>query len=138
MANKSNSGMRGGRGGAGGGPNSRVNKSVSVRTGIPARGISPGAVSQFGSSVGNHATDHRANLPYKGERYLEGKTPAGGNVPLGNQVALNVGKGGAGTGRTIYKTRSQSGMPSTPRAIGPTRDTLAEFGPDSANARNRR
>ena len=55
---------------SGGGINSRVNVSVPVRTGAPARGISPGAVSQFGSSVGNHATDHRANLPYKGERYL--------------------------------------------------------------------
>jgi hypothetical protein len=135
---KGNAGMRGGRGGAGGGIKSRVVNPQGVRTGAPARGISPGGVSQFGSSVGNHATDHRANLPYKGERYLEGKVPAGGNVPLGNQVATNVGKGGPGTGRTVMRSGSQQGMPVTPRAIGPTRDTLAEFGPDSANARNRR
>jgi hypothetical protein len=135
---KGNAGMRGGRGGAGGGIASRVNKSVPVRTGTPARGISPGGVSQFGSSVGNHSTDHRANLPYKGERYLEGKTPAGGAVPLGNAVATNVGRGGPGTGRTVMRSGSQQGMPVTPRAIGPTRDTLAEFGADSANVRNRR
>ena len=109
-----------------------------MRTGAPARGISPGAVSQFGKSVGNKATDKRGETGYRGERYLEGKTPAGGAVPLGNQVALNVKGGGPGTGRTIYKTGSQAGMPATPRAIGPTRDTLAEYGPDSANARNRR
>ena len=134
---KGNAGMRGGRGGAGGGPGSRVNKSIPVRTGAPARGISPGAVSQFGSSVGNKVTDG-GKVAYRGERYLEGKTPAGGNVPLGNQVATNVGKGGPGTGRTVMRSGSQQGMPVTPRAIGPTRDTLAEFGADSANVRNRR
>jgi hypothetical protein len=122
----------------GGGIGSRVNVSVLVRRGTPARGISPGAVSQFGSSVGNHVTEAGSPIGYRGERYLEGKTPAGGAVPLGNAVAGNVGKGGAGTGRTIYKTGSQAGMAATPRAIGPARDTLREFGPDSANARNRR
>jgi hypothetical protein len=125
---KGNAGMRRG-GNAGGGINSRVNKSVPTRTGTPARGISPGGVSQFGSSVGNHATGSAATTGYRGERYLEGKTPAGGAVPLGNQVALNVGKGGAGTGRTIYKTGSQSGMPVTPRAIGPTKDSSQSTGP---------
>ena len=134
MANKSNSGTRR----PGGGLGSRVNKSVPVRTGTPARGISPGARSQFGSSVGNHATDRAKSTGYRGERYLEGKTPAGGNVPLGNQVAGNVGKGGPGTGRTVMRSGSQQGTPVTPRAIGPTRDTLAEFGADSANVRNRR
>lgn len=137
MANKSNSGMRGGRR-PGGGLGSRVNKTVPVRTGAPARGISPGAVSQFGSSVGNHATGDGPPTSYRGETFLNKLTPAGGAVPLGNQVAGNVGKGGPGTGRTVMRSGSQQGMPVTPRAIGPTRDTLAEFGPDSANVRNRR
>jgi hypothetical protein len=123
---------------SGGGINSNKVVSRNVRTGAPARGISPGAVSQFGSSVGNHATDRAKSTGYRGERFLEGKTPAGGNVPLGNEVATRVGKGGPGAGRTIHKSGTQQGMPATPRAIGPTRDTLSEFGPDSANARNRR
>jgi hypothetical protein len=133
MANKSNAGTRR----AGGGLGSRVNKSVPVRTGAPARGISPAGVSQFGSSVGNHATGSATTTGYRGERYLEGKTPAGGNVPLGNEVAAST-VCGVGGSRTVMRSGSQTGTPVTPRAIGPTRDTLAEFGPDSANARNRR
>jgi hypothetical protein len=133
MANKSNSGMRGGR--AGGGPGSRVTVSPGVRKGAPATGVRPAAVSQFGSSLGDHSTNSPKALRGAAEKY---KTATPISVPLGNEVALNVGKGGAGTGRTIYKTGSQAGMPSTPRAIGPTKDTLAEFGADSANARNRR
>ena len=81
--------------------------------------------------VGNHVTEAGSPIGYRGERYLEGKTPAGGAVPLGNEVAGNVGKGGPGTGRTCTEWKPQ-GMPVTPQPIGPTKDTLAEFGPDSA------
>jgi hypothetical protein len=119
---------------SGGGINSRVNKSVSVRTGASATGVRPAAVSQFGSAIGNKATD-AGKLTYRGEKY-QTATPI--SVPLGNEVATNVGKGGPGTGRTVMRSGSQQGMPATPRAIGPTRDTLSEFGPDSANARSRR
>lgn len=105
---------------SGGGINSRVNVSVPVRTGAPARGISPGAVSQFGSSVGNHATDHRANLPYKGERYLEGKTPAGGAVPLGNAVAAST-VCGVGGSRTVMRNSTQGTHgPTNPGAPNPS------------------
>ena len=127
------SGMR--RGNAGGGIASNKNVNVGVRKGASATGVRPGAVAQFGSALGDHSTDSPKTLRGAAEKY---KTATPISVPLGNEVATNVGKGGAGTGRTIYKTGSQAGMPSTPRAIGPTRDTLAEFGPDSANARNRR
>jgi hypothetical protein len=130
---KGNGGMRK----SGGGINSRVNKTVPVRRGAPATGVRPGAVSQFGEALGNHATGSGKALRGGAERYATA-TPAGGRGPLGNEVATNVGKGGPGAGRTIHKTGSQQGMPVTPQAIGPTRDTLAEFGPDSANARNRR
>jgi hypothetical protein len=57
---------------------------------------------------GDHVTTYGgAGTGYKGEE-LHG--PAARNfqpVPFGNEVALNVGKGGCGTGRTIYKTGSQ-------------------------------
>jgi hypothetical protein len=102
---KGSAGMRRG-GNAGGGINSRVNKSVSVRTGAPARGISPGATSQFGSSVGNHATDRAKSTGYRGERYLEGKTPAGGAVRLGNEVAAST-VCGVGGSRTVMRSGGQ-------------------------------
>jgi hypothetical protein len=52
-------------------------------------------------------------------------------VPFGNAVALNVGKGGPGTGRTIYQrgTQGQQGeVAGSPRPQG--RDILSSFGPD--------
>jgi hypothetical protein len=135
MANKSNSGMRK----AGGGAGSRINKTVPVRTGAPARGLSPGAVSQFGSSVGNHATGDGPPTSYRGETFLNKLTPAGGAVPLGNQVALNVGKGGPGAGRTVMRSGAQGqhgAVAGTSKPQG--REILRDFGPDSAAVRNRR
>jgi len=133
MAKSNSGGMRK----AGGGINSRVNVSPGTRRGAPATGVRPAGVSQFGSTIGNHATGSGKALRGGAEKYNTA-TPAGGRVPLGNEVARNVGKGGPGAGRTIHKTGSQQGMPVTPRPIGPTRDTLSEFGPDSASVRNRR
>jgi hypothetical protein len=115
----------------GGGPGSRNIVEKPVRVGKPAYGVGPGWTSQLGSAIGNHSTEQGRNLPYKGEAMREGKTPAGGAVPLGNQVALNVGKGGVGTGRTIHQCGSQSspGPVRSPNATG--RDILRDFGPDS-------
>jgi hypothetical protein len=90
-----------------GGIGSKVVKEVGVRNGTPARGINPGAVSQLGEAIGNHATQSGNRLPYRGEKYLVGKTPAGGAVPLGNQIATNVGRGGVGTGREVMARGSQ-------------------------------
>jgi hypothetical protein len=133
MAKNNSSGRRT----TGGGIGSRVNRSVGVRNGASATGVRPGAVSQWGESVGNHAMGVSGMLRGPAEKYTTA-TPAGGRVPLGNEVAGNVGKGGPGTGRVVMRSGSQQGMPVTPRAIGPTRDTLAEFGPDSASVRHRR
>ena len=121
-----------------GGIGSRVVNPQGVRNGTPARGINPAAVAQLGGVYGNHSTDHSKVLPYRGEDYLVGKTPAGGAVPLGNQIATNIGKGGPGTGREVFRCGSQ-GSPGPVRSpIATGRDTLAEFGPDTSNARNRR
>jgi hypothetical protein len=122
----------------GGGLGSRVVKEVGVRNGTPARGISPGAVSQLGEAIGNHATQSGNRLPYKGESYLVGKNPAGGNQPLGNAVAAAT-KCGPGGSRQVMARGSQStyGSPAgKPKPQGA--DILREFGPDTSNARNRR
>jgi hypothetical protein len=120
-----------------GGLGSRVVKDVGVRTGQPARGISPRGVSQIGASIGNHSTDQGTNLSYKGEKWFDGKTPAGGAVKLGNELATRVGKGGPGADRTVMRCGSQTGVSPTrsPNASG--RDILGSFGPDSAIVRKR-
>jgi hypothetical protein len=92
---------------AGGGPNSRQNKSVGVRTGQPARQMSHKGVSQIGSNLGNHAMDSHRTLR-GGVESMRG--PQKPNQPLGNEVALNVGKGGPGTGRTVHACGSQQGV----------------------------
>jgi hypothetical protein len=54
-------------------------------------------------------------------------------VKFGNEVALNVGSGGCGTGRTIYKTGSQGTQgttnPGNPRP-SPSEHIIASYGPD--------
>ena len=120
-----------------GGIGSRNVVNKPVITGKPAYGVGPGWASQLGSNIGNHATDGRSKLPYRGEAMRDGKVPAGGAVALGNAVAAAT-KCGVGGSRTIYATGSQGkpGPTRSPNATG--RDTLAEFGPDTSNARNRR
>jgi hypothetical protein len=82
----------------GGGSGSRVVREVGVRNGASATGVRPAAVSQFGSSVGNHSTGQGKSTGYRGERYAV-PPQVGGRQKLGNEVALNVGPGGPGKGR---------------------------------------
>jgi hypothetical protein len=91
-----------------GGVGSRNNVEKPVRVGDRARAVNVRSVSQIGSSMGNHITESgRKGNPV--EKLYGAKQPAGGpgGVPLGNAVALNVGKGGCGTGRNLY---GQSGV----------------------------
>jgi hypothetical protein len=121
----------------GGGIGSKNVVNKPVITGKPAYGVGPGWASQLGSNIGNHATESGRNLPYRGEAMHNNLTPAGGNQPLGNAVAAAT-KCGVGGSRTIYASGSQ-GKPGPVRdPIATGRDTLSQFGPDSANARNRR
>jgi hypothetical protein len=63
----------------------------------------------IGAMQGSHVTEQGGReSSYRGERLHDGRDfhP----VKFGNEVALNVGKGGCGTGRTIYKTGSQDQM----------------------------
>jgi hypothetical protein len=93
----------------GGGIASKQKREVGNRTGAPRERIRPTGVAQYGQAQGNHFTeqgrDGRMSSDYGGVK-------AHTNMPglqsqLGNKVALNVGGGGPGTGRTIYKTGSQ-------------------------------
>ena len=113
----------------GGGIGSRVNKEVSVRYGQRAERISEKGVSQIGSSMGNHVTEHRRTASkavekVRGELRAPG-TP--GSVPLGNQIAGNVGKGGPGVGRKLYgQSGSQCQTPANP-GLGRIADTRGEW-----------
>jgi hypothetical protein len=98
------------RGGAGGGINSNKRVERPVKTGSRAEAISERGTSQIGQSLGNHITDRRGTVSgavekVRGELRAPGQP---GSVPLGNQIAGNVGKCGPGTGRRLYgKSGSQ-------------------------------
>src|SRR5262249_8880869 len=109
----------------GGGPNSKNVVRPNVRTGTGSRSTRPAGVAQIGQSQGDHVTTHGGSATsYKGER-LHNPERNFQPVKFGNEVALNVGKGGCGTGRTIYRTGTQSqhgNVAGTPRPQG--RDIL--------------
>jgi hypothetical protein len=88
----------------GGGIGSKTVVEKPVRVGTRAREMNPRGVSQIGSSLGNHPTEGsrkalRSVEPVRGQLAPAGKP---GGVPLGNEVATNVGIGGPGAGRKLY------------------------------------
>jgi hypothetical protein len=92
-----------GRNSGGGGINSRVHVKTPVRTGKPANGINPGAVSYLGNKLGSHAMDKGDFTPKPTPYY--GKSPVNAAASLGNQVALNGAGSGArpgGGGRILH------------------------------------
>jgi hypothetical protein len=101
------------KGSGGGGYGLRPHVEKSVRTGSGSRGVHIGGVGQLGQKQGDHATNTREATNYRGERLHNDRSFQ--PVKFGNEVALNVGKGGCGTGRTIYSSGSQS----THGAVGP-------------------
>lgn len=126
-------GMRkSGVGSCGGLGNNKVTR-VTPRDGAPAREMRPKGVSQIGSSRGNHATNH-GKLLHKDVEPVRGKRMD--SVPLGNEVARNVGKGGPGTGRTVFASGSQ-GQHGAPEGRGAVagRDILSSFGPEAGGRR---
>jgi len=90
----------------GGGIASRQHVQTPVRTGSGSKSTRPAGVAQIGASQGNHITN-KSETGYRGEK-LHNPERNFQPVKFGNEVALNVGKGGCGTGRTIYSTGSQS------------------------------
>jgi hypothetical protein len=74
-----------------------------VRTGAQRERVIPAGAAQIGQRQGNHITN-KGSTGYGGVSLLAG---TGYPSKLGNEVALNVGKGGAGTGRKVYGCGTQ-------------------------------
>jgi hypothetical protein len=111
-----------------------IQSSKLVRVGVNAgpsstRIIDPRGVSQLGYATGSklarpssYTTQNSALPVFKGNA---------AQVPLGNQLATNVGKGSPGAGRTIYRPGTQSTYGAPVQGSSPTRrDILSEYGPD--------
>jgi hypothetical protein len=99
----------------GGGIASRQRKEVGIRQGQPRERVRHAGVAQIGQRVGNHFTNRGAS-DYGGIKPFG----AGQGYPseLGNKLALNVGTGGPGKGRTVHACGSQ-GMTGAPSAGNP-------------------
>ena len=125
-----------GSGGKGGGPGGRaLGKPTQYFTGQPSNNTSPRGVSQIGSGLGNHVSGIDGGGKKVGgavEPMYGGKMPGVGATKLGNEVALNVGGGGVGTGRTLYGQSGVQGQhgPAAGKPAPEGRDILREFGPD--------
>jgi hypothetical protein len=100
----------------GGGIASNKNVEVRVRTGAGSREVRPGGTNSPGSSYGSHVTN-QSDTGYRGPKFYGDKSFQ--PVPFGNEVALNVGKGGCGTGRTLYGQSGSQGQHGTPAAGNP-------------------
>jgi hypothetical protein len=89
---------------SGGGVQSNKLVKVGVKAGPPnTKIISPSAVAIQGNKQGDHRTDGGA-MRRPPDPLIQGTKP---QVAMGNAVALNVGKGGPGVGRTVHKSGSQ-------------------------------
>src|SRR6516165_2374502 len=88
----------------GGGYGSRQHVEKPIRTGSGSRSTNPGGVGQLGEKQGSHITRH-SDSNYRGEPLHGGRSFQ--PVKFGNEVALNVGKGGPGTGRDVHACGSQ-------------------------------
>jgi len=119
---------------SGGGAHMNKNVKTPIHHGNPqTRKVTADKAASVGRAVGDHVTDpgrktERPNLP----TYVETKAP----VKMGNEVALNVGRGGPGAGRVAHPSGSQGQhgpavQGSTPRP----RDILSSFGPESKGRR---
>src|SRR6516225_5211132 len=110
----------------GGGYGSRQHVEKPIRTGTGSRSTNPGGVGQLGEKQGSHITRH-SDSNYRGEPLHGGRSFQ--PVKFGNEVALNVGKGGGGG--TIYKTGSQGQQGQVAGTDKPAgRDILSSYGPD--------
>ena len=89
----------------GGGIASKQHVRKPVRTGAAREHIQKASVAQIGQRQGDHVTNRAGSTGYRGVSLIGPKHPV--SVPLGNEVALNVGGGGPGNCRTIYETGTQ-------------------------------
>jgi hypothetical protein len=118
------------RGSGGGGYHSRPHVEKPIKTGTGSRSARPAGVAQIGASQGDHITN-KSDTGYRGERLHNDRTFQ--PVKFGNEVALNVGKGGCGTGRDIHASGSQGTHGATNPGNAPAKgkDILGMYGPES-------
>ena len=117
--------------GSGGGKGSKNIVHPSYKSGRAAAGIRHQAVAKIGSNMKNKVTE-RGRTAKSAVEDVRGKAPI--SVPLGNELAKNVGAGGPGAGRVLYGhcgTQSTYGSPAQGKPT-PARDILRDFGPDVA------
>jgi hypothetical protein len=107
----------------GGGSRSRQVVSKPGRVGQPAERVHQGGAGQIGVAQGSHVMDRRKDSPYRGDPLLGSPRPVGGPgaVKLGNQVALNVGAGGPGKGRTLYGQSGSNQQYGSPAGNAPAK-----------------
>jgi hypothetical protein len=87
-------------------------------------------VGNIGRSVGNHASEGGGKTLQRPSVPLYAPTKAA--VPMGNEVAKNVGRGHPGAGRTVHATGSQGQHGPVAGSVQPQgRDILGGFGPES-------
>jgi len=104
-------------GSGGGGYGSRQHVETPVRTGSGNRGVREGGAESIGKSYGSHITN-KSDTGYRGPKFHSDRNPAM-SVPFGNEKALDVGKGGCGTGRTLYGQAGAQGTHGQPAAGNP-------------------
>jgi hypothetical protein len=113
----------------GGGIGSRVNREVGVRTGAKAQEMRPRGVSQYGSAIGNKATEGGKVKGVPSERVQGARLPAALSVPLGNETALRAGAG-PGAGREVMKSGSNCVTGPVNPGLGRITDTRGQW-PDT-------
>jgi hypothetical protein len=95
------------RGGPGGGYGSKQHVKTSIKTGSGSHSTRPSYVAQLGNKVGSHVTN-TGDTGYRGAKFHDQRNFQ--PVKFGNSVALNVGKGGCGTGRKLYGQAGSQGQ----------------------------
>jgi len=101
----------------GGGYGSKQHVKTSVRTGSGSHSTRPAGVNMLGAMQGNKVTSQKGTTPYTGEKLHGGRSFQ--PVPFGNAVALNVGGGGVGKGRTLHGQAGSQGCHGSPAPGNP-------------------
>jgi hypothetical protein len=115
--------VQGNQSGSGGGAKSRAVTPVGGSD--LTRKVSVNQVSQLGQSVGTHVTGAGGREVQRPNQPLY--APAKAAVELGNKCCLDIGRGGPGVGRTVYRSGSQD-------QYGPVAGTPAPQGRDILSA----
>jgi hypothetical protein len=118
---------------SGGGATMNKNVRPPMPKPAPARAVSPAGASQLGSSMGNM----KGGKLVTAEHLFQGKAP---QSKYGNEVALNVGKGGPGAGRTVYAKGTEAVHGPVAGIVRPaqTGDILRSYGPDVVGKEGKR